>query len=163
MAGIDLNLALADCNEALRLSPGSADARDSRGFVYLRLGRHDEAIIDYNEALRLRPNFQNALYGRGLARMRKGDTIAGLADIAASKGFEVAIAERFGFYGVTPPDAAPVTAVAPTSAPDCARAETHWKSVEELKTAAGYEDHLARFGTCDFATIARARIQALKK
>jgi hypothetical protein len=53
-----------------------------------------------------------------------------------------------------------------TAAPaaDCAQAETHWKSAEEIKTLAVYQDHLARFPNCDFATLAAARIQApLKK
>lgn len=46
---------------------------------------------------------------------------------------------------------------------DCTRAETHWKSAEEIRTLAAYEDHLARFLGCEFATLAAARIQALKK
>jgi hypothetical protein len=53
----------------------------------------------------------------------------------------------------------------PASAPaaDCTRAETHWKSAEEIKTLAAYQDHLARFPNCDFAALAAARIEALKK
>ncbi len=46
---------------------------------------------------------------------------------------------------------------------DCTRAEVHWKSAEEIKTLAVYVDHLARFPNCDFAILARARINALKK
>jgi hypothetical protein len=34
---------------------------------------------------------------------------------------------------------------------------------EEIRTLAVYEDHLARFPTCKFAALARARIEALKK
>jgi tetratricopeptide (TPR) repeat protein len=160
-----LDLALADCNAALKIAPRDPDALDSRGFVYLRLGRFDEAIIDYNAALGVRPAFQNALFGRGIAKLRKGDTSGGNADIAAAKAIEAEVAERFSEYGVavTPAAAAPVTAVSTPVKQDCARAETHWKTVEELKTTAGYEDHLARFGACDFATLAKARIEALKK
>lgn len=160
-----LDLALADCNAALKIIPRDPDALDSRGFVYLKMGRFDEAIIDYNAALAVRPNFQNALFGRGIAKLRKGDTAGGNADITAAKALETAVAERFGVYGmaVNPAAAAPVTAIATPGKADCSRAETHWKSAEELKSAAGYEDHLARFGTCDFATLARARIEALKK
>jgi tetratricopeptide (TPR) repeat protein len=160
-----LDLALADCNAALKIAPRDADALDSRGFVYLKLGRFDEAIIDYNAALSVRPSFQNALFGRGIARLRTGDTAGGNADIAAAKALEAEVAERFGDYGVvvTPAAAAPVTAVSPPGKPDCSRAETHWKTAEELRTVAGYEDHLARFGACDFATLARARIETLKK
>ena len=47
-------------------------------------------------------------------------------------------------------------------AADCAQAETHWKSAEEIRSIAVYEDHLARFPNCAFATLAKARIEALK-
>lgn len=46
---------------------------------------------------------------------------------------------------------------------DCTQAETHWKSAEEIRTIPVYEDHLARFGQCAFATLAKARIEALRK
>jgi hypothetical protein len=46
---------------------------------------------------------------------------------------------------------------------DCAQAETHWKSAEEIRTIPVYEDHLARFGQCAFSTLAKARIEALRK
>ena len=54
-----------------------------------------------------------------------------------------------------------LTGSTPTN--DCTRAETHWKSADEIKTLAVYQDHLARFPTCDFATLARARIEALSR
>jgi hypothetical protein len=41
-------------------------------------------------------------------------------------------------------------------------AETHWKSAEEINTLAVYQDHLARFPDCAFATLATVRIQALR-
>jgi hypothetical protein len=53
-------------------------------------------------------------------------------------------------------DAAPAGA-------DCARAETHWKSAEEIKSADVYQDHLNRFPNCEFANLARARIRSLRK
>ncbi|MFN3659441.1 MAG: S41 family peptidase [Pseudolabrys sp.] len=65
-----------------------------------------------------------------------------------------------------PPTATPAASTSqpsPTLASNCARAEIHWKSAEQIKTLAVYEDHLARFATCDFATLARARINALKR
>jgi C-terminal processing protease CtpA/Prc len=51
----------------------------------------------------------------------------------------------------------------PASAADCSRAETHWKSAEEIDTLAAYQDHLARFPNCEFATLAAERIKALMK
>jgi hypothetical protein len=51
----------------------------------------------------------------------------------------------------------------PCVATDCSEAELHWKSVDEVKTREGYEAHLARYPDCPFATLARARLQALPK
>ena len=66
-------------------------------------------------------------------------------------------------FAATPPTEAqpPPTATGQQTDP-CALAETHWKSAEAIGTAAVYEDHLARFGSCAFAGLARARIDALK-
>jgi uncharacterized caspase-like protein len=43
----------------------------------------------------------------------------------------------------------------------CAAASDHWKSTEAFNTKAAYEDHLARFPTCSFASLARSKIAAL--
>ena len=56
-----------------------------------------------------------------------------------------------------------VTPATTTPAPvdPCAAASDHWKSTEDINTRAAYEDHLARFPTCSFANLAKARIAAL--
>ncbi|MGD9827998.1 MAG: hypothetical protein AB7E70_02940 [Hyphomicrobiaceae bacterium] len=91
----------------------------------------------------------------------------GNADIAAAKAFMPDIAGQYARYGVKPPDVAakPVVTAKPTApaASHCAQAESHWKSAEEIKTIEVYEDHLRRFAGCRLATLARARIKALKK
>ena len=56
---------------------------------------------------------------------------------------------------------APPTAPDPVA--DCAQAEADWKSAETLGIVAAYEDHLKRFPNCEFAVLARAKIEALKK
>jgi len=43
----------------------------------------------------------------------------------------------------------------------CELAAAHWSSVESIGTRLAYEDHLARFPGCAFATLAAARIAAL--
>jgi len=53
-------------------------------------------------------------------------------------------------------------ATTPVPADPCAAASDHWKSVEAINTKEAYEDHLARFPTCSFASLARTRIAALK-
>ena len=85
-----LDSALADCNESLRLRPSNARTLGSRGFVYLKSGRLDSAIADYDEALRLDPKNAYSLYGRGLAKQMNGDTAGGAADIAAAINVVVA-------------------------------------------------------------------------
>jgi Caspase domain/VHL beta domain len=55
-----------------------------------------------------------------------------------------------------------VPATPPATDP-CAAASDHWKSAEAIGTVAAFEDHLARFGNCPFAGLARARIEGLKK
>jgi membrane associated rhomboid family serine protease/tetratricopeptide (TPR) repeat protein len=104
IAGRELPLAVTDCTEALRIAPNDANIMDSRGFVYLRLSRLDDAVADYDEALRRNPKQAGSLYGRGLAKLRKGDVAGSEADIAAAKAIQANIAEEFARYGVTPSD-----------------------------------------------------------
>jgi hypothetical protein len=55
-------------------------------------------------------------------------------------------------------------AAAPTAATgseSCALAVAHWTSTESIGTREAYQDHLARFPNCTFATLAAARIASL--
>jgi hypothetical protein len=67
--------------------------------------------------------------------------------------------------GPPPPAAQSAPPPPPVVSPaaDCQFAETHWKTAEVIKTLAIYQDHLARFPTCAFAGLAKARIEALSK
>jgi hypothetical protein len=56
-----------------------------------------------------------------------------------------------------------VTVTSKPSTPDpCAAAGEHWKSTEAIGTLEAFEDHLARFPSCVFAGLAKARIEGLK-
>jgi tetratricopeptide (TPR) repeat protein len=90
----------SDCNQALDLEPKNAGIRDSRAFVYLKMGKFEDAITDYNIALRLDPSLANSLYGRGVAKLKKGDTDSGNSDIESAKGIEPDIADEFQRYGI---------------------------------------------------------------
>ncbi|HEX4198899.1 MAG TPA: aspartyl protease family protein [Caulobacteraceae bacterium] len=100
--GIELDKALADCNEALRLDPGDPMTLDSRGLVFVRTGQSDKAIADYNAALRLRPNLPWSLYGRGLAELRKGMAAEGHADIQAATALDPRLPDEAKPAGLTP-------------------------------------------------------------
>lgn len=101
VANIDLDGALADCNEALRLMPDFVPALDSRAFLHLRGGRFQEAITDYDAAIQLSPQDSWSLYGRAIAKMKIGDTQGAEADIEASKAVQDVAAE-FAAYGLMP-------------------------------------------------------------
>lgn len=55
-----------------------------------------------------------------------------------------------------------VAPAAPKADP-CASAEAHWKAADSIGTAAAFEDHLARFSNCSFASLAKGRIETLKQ
>ena len=52
----------------------------------------------------------------------------------------------------------------PRSAPadPCAAAEAHWKAADAIGSVAAYEDHAAKFQSCAFANLAKAKIDELK-
>jgi len=117
-ANRDLPEALEDCNHALALRP-SAQAEmgtfigrklapenpaflDSRGLVYLRLGRLKDAIGDYDAALDTNPNMATSLYGRGMAKLRLGEQAQGQADLAAAQRLDSGIARFFAGLGLAP-------------------------------------------------------------
>jgi tetratricopeptide (TPR) repeat protein len=95
----DLLPALEDCDQALRLSPGRADALDSRGLVNLKLGKTSDAIRDYSEALAKDPRSASSLFGRGIATKRSGAD--GSLDLSMAKSIDPGIVKEFAGYGVT--------------------------------------------------------------
>lgn len=101
IVGRDLIAALADCDMALKARPTSLDVRETRGFIYLKLGDPAIAIVEYNAALEVDPNRALALYGRGLARIKMGRTSEGEADQAAARALDPAIESRFTIYGLS--------------------------------------------------------------
>lgn len=71
-----------------------------------------------------------------------------------------------GKFYLNGPVAVTVAPAAPQAAPrpdPCAAAEPHWKAAEGIGTVSVFEDHLARFSSCSFAGLAKARIDSLKQ
>lgn len=95
--------ALADCNRALELKPGDADALDTRGFTYLKMKSYDAAIANYNAALKAKPKLAPSLYGRGGAKLAKGNAASGGADIAAARKIDPGVADELARYGIKKP------------------------------------------------------------
>ncbi|WP_422001623.1 tetratricopeptide repeat protein [Reyranella sp.] len=100
IVGTDLVQALADSDEALKLQPANLDVRDTRGFIFLKLGDPSLALNEYNAALTFDPNRAISLWGRGLAEIRLGNTIAGKNDQAAATTINPEVAQDFAIYGL---------------------------------------------------------------
>ena len=94
----DLQGALRDCDEALRLEPGLAIALDSRGLVDLKLGRNADAIKDYSASIDKDPRSVSSLFGRALATKRSGGD--GTTDLELAKSMDANIGREFASYGV---------------------------------------------------------------
>lgn len=94
--------ALADCTEFLRGNRDNSDrayALNTRGLVYLKTARFDEALADYEEAMKLVDtkaayHFSRSMIGRGIAKLKKGDR-TGEGDISAGKRIYPQAAEDF--------------------------------------------------------------------
>jgi len=75
----ELDIALGDYNEALRLDP-SVTSYNNRGLLWHDKKDYDKAIADYNEAIRLDPNLALAYNNRGNAWSDKKDYDKAIAD-----------------------------------------------------------------------------------
>ena len=96
----DLEQALVDCNEGLRLEPDQPDVLETRAFVYFRMSRMAEAIADYERALKLDPRLPRALFVGGVINFASGDVAGAKADVATAMTIQKDIAEEFARYGV---------------------------------------------------------------
>ena len=101
-AGKELDKALADCDESLKLKPGAPEVLDSRGLVYLRLGNYALSAADYMAALRLRPKEAWSLYGLGLAQRHNGQQAEADKNMRNALAIDSLAAERFKKIGLSP-------------------------------------------------------------
>lgn len=62
-----IDRAIADFDEAIRLNFDLATSYYNRGGMYIRKGLHQRAIEDYDQTLRLQPDYASALANRGHA------------------------------------------------------------------------------------------------
>jgi tetratricopeptide (TPR) repeat protein len=76
----DLQAALADFEEALKLDPRSQSALQNKAHVLGKLGRTEEAVKALDTAVALYPDFVPARSGRGVLLARLGQRDAALRD-----------------------------------------------------------------------------------
>ena len=87
VANVELDKALAACTEAIRINKDDPAPFDSRGLVYLRLGKWTEAFEDYRVAARFL-TMPYSRYGAGLAVIAHG------GDIPRGEGLVASALER---------------------------------------------------------------------
>ena len=102
LANVELDTALKDCTKAIELTDSPSIMLDSRGLVYLRMQRYEEAIADVDAALRLRPNLATSLFVRGVARSFSGAAVLGQQDIADALTIQPSIEADYSRLGVKP-------------------------------------------------------------
>ena len=73
--------ALAEFDQALRISPYLGDAYFNRAAVYQALGRNDEALADLDQALRCDPQIAGAYLARGRLLANRGSLEAADVDL----------------------------------------------------------------------------------
>jgi tetratricopeptide (TPR) repeat protein len=76
----DLDHAIADYTEAIRLDPTFVLAYKNRGVAFEAKGDLDRSIADFTEAIRLDPTFALAYNNRGIVYKAKGDYGRAIAD-----------------------------------------------------------------------------------
>ena len=91
----DLNTAIADFNEAIRINPKSAEFFGNRGAVYMTKRNYESAIADLSEAIRLDPNDTLAFFNRGNAYTYKNDLDHAVADYTEAVRLDARFAAAF--------------------------------------------------------------------
>lgn len=78
----NLDDAIADFSEAIRLDPKLADAYVQRGQAMFKNGNADSAIADFSQALQIDPRHATAYKARGMTRLYKSDDDGAISDLS---------------------------------------------------------------------------------
>ena len=76
----ELDIALGDMNDAIRLDPNESVRFIARGILWASKKEYDKAIADYSEAIRLDPKIASAYHSRGAAWSNKREYDKAIAD-----------------------------------------------------------------------------------
>ena len=100
--GVDLDLALTDCDQAITLKPDNVAALDSRAFVLLRLARNGDALKAYDLVLARESAQAWPFFGRGIVKKRLGDVAGADADLARARQIQPKIDQEYLKFGEAP-------------------------------------------------------------
>ena len=89
----DYDLILADYSQSVKMKPEFFFGYFNRAFIYLKLGKYQQAMEDLNKAIALESEFAEAYYNRGLTKIYLNDTQGGALDL--SKAGELGLAEAY--------------------------------------------------------------------
>jgi tetratricopeptide (TPR) repeat protein len=78
----NLDRALADLNQAIKLQPTVAEAYANRVVIYIAKGDYSHALADANQAIKLEPNLAVSYNNRGLISMATGNYDQAIADFS---------------------------------------------------------------------------------
>ena len=76
----DVDRAMADFNQAIKLKADHAEAYNNRGIAYINKGKYDPAIDDFNQTIRLKPDDAIPYNNRGVAYGNKGEYDSAITD-----------------------------------------------------------------------------------
>jgi lipoprotein NlpI len=91
----DLDRALGDCTQAIRLNPDLAPAYVNRGSLESAKADYDHALHDYNQAIWLKPGLAKAYFGRASTYSRSGDYDHALDDYNRGISIDPSFAEAY--------------------------------------------------------------------
>jgi len=100
LARNELDNALAQFEEAIRLDHNYAPAFRGRGSVYYRQGKFELAISDYTEAIRLNPDNALAYHNRGVVYAKKQEFDKSIADFTEGIRLSPIVAKAYFDRGV---------------------------------------------------------------
>jgi tetratricopeptide (TPR) repeat protein len=78
----DLDRAVQNFTEAIRIDPKFPDSYSERGQALFKLGETERAIADYSAAIQRNPQHSAALRARGMAYLYRGSTDLALTDLS---------------------------------------------------------------------------------
>ena len=79
-----LDLALADFNEAIALNPRVATAWNDKGMVYVDRGQFDSSLVYFDQAVQLDPNLGAPRSNRGAILLGRGNVAAAVTDFTVA-------------------------------------------------------------------------------